>query len=107
MLGFVLHIKVFRLHMYMHTMYVPMHVEMRRNRRCPGPGGGGGLEPSCGCWEPKLGPREQQEVLLASDPPLQPFLTYILIKFLEEYLVCCLVLGLFGWYFVANFKLCF
>ena len=31
-----------------------------------------GCEPGCGCWELKLGPLEEQSVLLTAEPSLQP-----------------------------------
>jgi hypothetical protein len=31
-----------------------------------------GCEPPCGCWELNSGPLEEQPVLSAAEPPLQP-----------------------------------
>jgi len=31
-----------------------------------------GCEPPCGCWELNSGPLEEQSVLLATEPSLQP-----------------------------------
>jgi hypothetical protein len=31
-----------------------------------------GCEPPCGCWELNTGPLEEQSVLLAAEPSLQP-----------------------------------
>ena len=45
--------------------------EARRGAGSPGTGATGGCEPPCRCWEPNLGPLQEQPVLLPAEPPLQ------------------------------------
>jgi hypothetical protein len=46
-----------------------------------------GCEPPCGCWELNSGPLEEQSVLLATEPSLQPCVTVILVVFLNRVLL--------------------
>jgi len=81
---------VFLLYVFMHFfsyvyecfyLYVCMHVHpvcawcLRRSEegiRSPGTGDKEGCEPPCGFWELNLGPLQEQQVLLTTEPSLQP-----------------------------------
>lgn len=55
------------------TPHVPVYVEARGEFLLPWNGVTDGCEPSCGCWEPHLGPLQEQPVLSSTEQPsLQP-----------------------------------
>ena len=53
------------------TPCVPETQRSDEGVRSPGTGVSGGYEPSCGCWEPNPGLREEQPVLLTAELSLQ------------------------------------
>ena len=56
---------------YACVLCIPGIMEVRKGVSHPGTGARGVCEPSCGCWEPNLGPLQEQ-VLLTAESSLLP-----------------------------------
>lgn len=56
----------------MYTMCMPGALKGQGSVGASGTGITGGCEVPWGCWEPNPGPLEEQRVLLATEPSLQP-----------------------------------
>jgi hypothetical protein len=67
--------KIYVFYLYAYTVAVFRHTPKECIRPDPITNG---CEPPCGCWELNLSPLEEQSVLLTTEPPLQPLLSFSL-----------------------------